>query len=293
MTVTPMHTGDEGGSNSHCRTAPTTTSLRALDGGVNFGARSTKTLATLPVRSINTVPTHRPCPTIPGGRDSSDGRTYRVRFGALWVRSTRTASTLYRVRASDWQAVEAIAPTRPASFRPPPCASERAGGDNASNAMPAAAIVRALSADPMIDLIIGRPVTAAEGIPNPEASHASSRTIAPVVCLHLLPSSAKSFGRDQLVIAPRNQDERDHQKHRQADHQRHQPQRPILEARQSTFPKSVYRSDISLRFQATKGSHPEATSPRREPVSTRTLMRVVRAARTSRVQRNRFRIDNP
>ena len=163
MTVTPMHTGDEGGSNSHCRTAPTTTSLRALEGGVVFGARFTKTLATLPARSINTVPTHNPCPTIPGGSDASDGRTYRVRFGALWVRSTRTASTLYRVRASDWQAVDAIAPTRPAPFRPPPCASERAGGDNASNAMHAAAIVRALGTKPMNDLIIGHSATAAEG----------------------------------------------------------------------------------------------------------------------------------
>ena len=170
MTVTPRHTGDDGGSNSHCRTAPTTTSLRALEGGVVFGARFTKTLATLPARSINTVPTHRPCPTIPGGRDTSDGRTYRVRFGALWVRSTRTASTLYRVRASDWQAVDAIAPTRPAPFRPPPCASERAGGDNASNAMHAAAIVRALGTKPMNDLIIGHSATAAEGIPHPEAS---------------------------------------------------------------------------------------------------------------------------
>src|SRR6185436_5511806 len=167
MTVTPRHTGDDGGSNSHCRTAPTTTSLRALEGGVVFGARFTKTLATLPARSINTVPTHNPCPTIPGGSDASDGRTYRVRFGALWVRSTRTASTLYRVRASDWQAVDAIAPTRPAPFRPPPCASERAGGDNASNAMHAAAIVRALTTNPMNDLIIGCLLPPPRGIQTP------------------------------------------------------------------------------------------------------------------------------
>src|SRR6185503_9365480 len=173
MTVTPRHTGDDGGSNSHCRTAPTTTSLRALEGGVVFGARFTKTLATLPARSINTVPTHNPCPTIPGGRDASDGRTYRVRFGALWVRSTRTASTPYRVRASDWHAATSIASTRPERFRPPPCVSERAGKDNASNAMHATKIVRALSTKPMNDLIIGRVVTAAEGVHPPRGIIAS------------------------------------------------------------------------------------------------------------------------